>query len=54
MNIDKQTFDDNWERIFGNKQQEMKNYVTPTRSEVDEGKHSGMDGYGPKVEFTAC
>jgi hypothetical protein len=65
MNVSKNMFDDNWDRIFQSKEkklldeltqisQEMGLYDAPERSEVDTGIHPRVDEDGNRIEHTAC
>jgi hypothetical protein len=65
LSINKKAFEDNWDRIFKSKgkklleelthlSEELGLYDAPTGSEVDAGKHPGMDDDGNGIEHTAC
>jgi hypothetical protein len=65
LSVNRKAFEDNWDRIFTSIEkklldeltqisQEMGLYDAPERSEVESGKHPGMDDDGNGIEHTAC
>ena len=62
LSVDVETFSNNWERIFGKKNDvceysglpNTETYNAPERSDVDTREYPRMDDDGNAIEWTAC